>query len=132
MTIGAWLAFICISAIIICVGVLIDYGADLLTGGKVATYTICAVLIIVTFVCCHWWVNNTAAGQRARKTQDSNFGGGLHRIVTVYSYDGTPIKSWEGRFDVTENDQETWFDFNGKRVIIQGGIVINEETEDGE
>jgi hypothetical protein len=129
MTIGAWGAFIGISAAIISIAALIAYAADCGTGGKVATAVICTVLVIWTFVCCHWWVNNTAAGQRARKTQESNLGGGLYRIVTVYSYDGTPIKSWEGQFDVTENDQETWFDYDGKRVIIQGGIIINEETE---
>lgn len=39
------------------------------------------------------------------------------------------IKSWSGKFDVSENDNETYFDVNGKRVIIQGGIIINEEQQ---
>mgnify|MGYP000234763862 FL=1 len=35
----------------------------------------------------------------------------------------------DGEFDVASSERETWFDNgNGKRVIIRGGIVINEET----
>lgn len=57
----------------------------------------------------------------------SDFGGGLHRKVTLYDYDGEVLREWEGTFDVDENDQECYFDIDGKRVIIQGGIVVNEE-----
>lgn len=53
--------------------------------------------------------------------------GGLRRTVTVYSYSGDEIASWSGKFDVTENDQETYFDIDGRRIIIRGGIIINEE-----
>lgn len=56
--------------------------------------------------------------------------GGLSRTVTVYSYSGDEIASWSGKFDVTENDQETYFDIDGRRIIIQGGIIINEEEPD--
>ena len=56
-----------------------------------------------------------------------DFGGGLHRTVTVYSNTGEKIKEWNGKFDVSENDNEVYFDLNDKRVIIHGGIVINEE-----
>ena len=49
-------------------------------------------------------------------------------MVLIYDYNGQEIKSWTGKFDVTEDDNEVYFDDeNGKRVIIQGGIVINEE-----
>lgn len=64
---------------------------------------------------------------RQMKSFNSDFGGGLHRKVTVYDYSGNEIKSWEGTFDVSEDDQECWFDLDGKRVIIQGGIIIDEE-----
>ena len=75
----------------------------------------------------HWYYNGTAKGQRALKSQESNLDGGLSRTVTVYSYSGDEIASWSGKFDVTENDQETYFDIDGRRIIIQGGIIINEE-----
>lgn len=63
------------------------------------------------------------------KSTVSNVTGGLNRTVTVYDYNGQEIKSWSGKFDVTEDDNEVYFDDeNDKRVIIQGGIVINEEN----
>lgn len=61
------------------------------------------------------------------KTIGSDIDGGLYRTVTVYSNTGEKIKEWNGKFDVSENDNEVYFDLNDKRVIIHGGIVINEE-----
>ena len=69
-----------------------------------------------------------AATERSLKTMKSEFGNGLDRTVTVYSYNGDKIDSWSGRFDVESTDGKTIFDNDGKRVIIQGGIVINEEN----
>ena len=68
-----------------------------------------------------------ASCSREMKSLSSDFGGGLHRKVTLYDYDGEVLGQWEGVFDVSENDQEVYFDLDGKRVIIQGGIVVNEE-----
>lgn len=65
--------------------------------------------------------------QRYAKSIFSDYGGGLERKVTVYSNTGEEIRSWEGKFDVSSSETETYFDVNGKRVIIQGGIVIDEE-----
>lgn len=71
----------------------------------------------------------SAKWDREMKSTMSNWSGGLNRTVTVYDYNGQEIKSWTGKFDVTEYDNEVYFDDeNGKRVIIQGGIVINEEN----
>lgn len=69
-----------------------------------------------------------ASMQRDVKSFASDISGGLTRTVTVYSNTGEPIKSWSGKFDVSESENEVYFDINGKRVIIQGGIVINEEN----
>jgi hypothetical protein len=66
--------------------------------------------------------------KREMKTMSSDWTGGLNRTVTVYDYNGEEIGSWTGKFDVSSNDQETFFDVNGKRVIIQGGIIVNEEN----
>lgn len=68
-----------------------------------------------------------ASCSREFKSLSSDFGGGLHRKVTLYDYDGEILGQWEGVFDVSESDQEVYFDLDGKRVIIQGGIVVNEE-----
>lgn len=64
---------------------------------------------------------------REYKSFESDIGGGLHRKVTLYDYNGDVLGEWEGKFDVAENSRETYFDLDGKRVIIQGGIVVNEE-----
>lgn len=75
---------------------------------------------------------------RAVKDVESDFIGGTKRKVTVYDYNGEIIKSWEGKF----NTQIQMGDVNGlpyvkfnipdsagrkKRVIVKGGIIINEE-----
>lgn len=67
--------------------------------------------------------------QREIKTIRSDWTGGLNRTVTVYDYNGQKIKSWSGQFDVKETDRNSvYFDTaDGKRVIISGGIIINEE-----
>lgn len=92
---------------------------------KVLSVWILAIIGVVTISlsgCSDKW-------DREMKSTVSNWTGGLNRTVTVYDYNGQEIKSWTGKFDVTEDDNEVYFDDeNGKRVIIQGGIVINEEN----
>lgn len=84
---------------------------------------VCLTLIIL--VLC---LSGCASWSRNIKTIGSDISGGLDRTVTVYSYDGQILGQWSGKFDVSESEQETYFDIDGKRVIIQGGIVINEEN----
>lgn len=81
------------------------------------------ILVIMTFI-----LSGCASLSREVKSIKSDFGGGLDRTVTVYSYDGTEIRSWSGKFDVSESETEVYFDIDGKRVIIHGGVVINEEN----
>lgn len=53
----------------------------------------------------------------------------MNRTVTLYDYNGKEIKKWTGKFDVSEDNNEVYFDNEqGKRVIIQGGIIVNEEN----
>ena len=52
------------------------------------------------------------------------------RTVTVYDYNGQEIESWSGRFDVYQKKPSSVY-FNteeGKRVIINGGIIICEDN----
>ena len=89
---------------------------------KIGILTIGVVSLVSLSGCSAKW-------DREMKSTVSNWTGGLNRTVTVQDYNGQEIKSWTGKFDVTEDDNEVYFDDeNGKRVIIQGGIVINEEN----
>lgn len=80
----------------------------------------CAMVGVVSLIGC-------SSFERDLKSVQSDFGGGLNRTVTVYDYSGNEIKSWRGKFDVSESENEVYFDVDGKRVIVHGGIVINEE-----
>lgn len=87
--------------------------------------------VIIIFAACMGLVSlfGTSTVQRALKSVSSDFDGGLDRTVTVYDYNGNEIRSWSGKFDVSESEEEVYFDDeNGKRVIIHRGIVINEES----
>lgn len=82
-----------------------------------------SVLAIVT-VC---GLAGCSTFSRNVKSVTSDINGGLNRTVTLYDNTGNEIKSWHGKIDLESNDQEVFFDLNGKRVIIQGGVVVSEE-----
>lgn len=86
-------------------------------------FAICLTLVTLMFC-----FSGCASWSRGVKSIGSDLKGGLNRTVTVYSYDGQILGQWSGKFDVSESKQETYFDIDGKRVIIQGGIIINEEN----
>ena len=66
--------------------------------------------------------------ERTKKDWDSNYNGGLKRSISVYSYDGNLLKTYEGKCDIEENDSnKVLFDIDGKRVIIYNAVVIAEE-----
>lgn len=53
------------------------------------------------------------------------------RTVTVYDYNGQEIESWSGKFDVylKKPTNSVYFDTeDGKRVFINGGIIICEDN----
>lgn len=85
---------------------------------------IAIILVLITVLS----LAGCASWQREMKTISSDLGGGLNRTVTVYDYNGNPIQSWTGKIDLSESDNETWFDLDGKRTIIQGGIIIIQEN----
>lgn len=87
---------------------------------RIITATFICMLLIGSLCGC-------AGFQRSMKSIGSNITGGLDRTVTVYSYDGKKLGEWSGKFDVSSSEQETFFDIDGKRVILQNGIIINEE-----
>lgn len=69
----------------------------------------------------------TGSQQRGIKSFKSNMVGGLDRTVTVYDYNGKPIKQWTGKIDIAESETKTDFIVDGKKVVIHGGITIVEE-----
>ena len=80
-----------------------------------------------------WYYNSTEAGKRARKTQESNFNGGITRVVKVYDVEGDLIAEYTGKFDVDyDNDRIIFDDENDNRHIIYyptGTVIIDEVDE---
>lgn len=87
---------------------------------KLIITLILGAIILGTTGCSSW--------KRTVKSVGSDISGGLNRTVTLYDYNGEEIKSWTGKFDVSSSTNEVYFDIDGKRVILHGGIVINEEN----
>lgn len=88
-------------------------------------------LVVLSTVCVALLFTGCESCSREMKSIKSDMGGGLNRTISVYDYSGQLIKSWTGKFDVAENpnkNQVYFDDQNGKRVIIDGGIIINEEN----
>lgn len=81
-----------------------------------------AVICALNFVSCE-------SCSRDMKSLKSDLNGGLERTLVVYDYNGDTLQVYEGKFDIRDNgaDNQVFFDLNGKRVWIQGGIVISEE-----
>lgn len=92
-----------------------------------AIKSVIAIVIVAAIGIICFLTFGSESFQRYAKSIFSDYGGGLERKVTVYSNTGEEIRSWEGKFDVSSSETETYFDVNGKRVIIHGGIVIDEE-----
>lgn len=126
MTIGGAIGCVFLIALII-LTVFIACMACETTAVKAVWISIGVVMCLVTVPGFLFYYNGTEAGKRAVKTEKSNLSGGINRTVTVYDYNGNQIDSWTGTFDVTNSEYETYFDIDGKRVVIHGGIVINEE-----
>ena len=67
--------------------------------------------------------------QRTIKSWKSNYTGGLYRIVSVYDYNGNLLREYgPAMIDISESENETFFDYNGNRIVIHNAIVIVEEV----
>lgn len=67
--------------------------------------------------------------QRTIKSWRSNYTGGLYRIVSVYDYNGNLLREYgPAMIDISESENETFFDYNGNRIVIHNAIVIVEEV----
>ena len=71
---------------------------------------------------------DTESMKRAAKTQESENNGGLKRVLTIYSYDGKKIKTYEGKFDIEYTEGgKILFDLDGKRHIIYNAVAVCDE-----
>lgn len=87
-------------------------------------------LILTIVILASLFISGCESCSRQMKSINSDINGGLNRIVSVYDYNGKLIKTYEGRVDIggsPEGSGEILFDLNGKRTIINGGIVIIDE-----
>lgn len=85
--------------------------------------------ILITIILTSGLLGGCSSCSRMGKSISSDMNGGLNRTVTLYDYNGGKIRQWSEKFDVSESENEVYFDNqNGKRIIIHGGIVVNEEN----
>lgn len=103
------------------------------TKGLILGIIIGVIVSAIMWFIVSWYYNNTEDGKRARKTQDSNFNGGITRKVRVYDMDGDLIEEYHGKFDVECTSERIMFDDeNNQRHIIyyKSGTVIVDEVKD--
>ena len=85
--------------------------------------------VLITIILVSGLLGGCSSCSRMGKSISSDMKGGLNRTVTHYDYNGEEIRHWSGKFDVSESENEVYFDDqNGKRIIIHGGIIVNEEN----
>lgn len=91
---------------------------------KISIVAICLCLLAIAFS-----FSSCESCQREMKSIKSDWGGGLERTAVLMDYNGDTIKVWSGKFDIRDNgsDNQIFFDVDGKRVWIQGGIFVSEE-----
>lgn len=93
--------------------------------GSVAVILITIILVIGLLVLTF----NGANFQRTIKSWRSNYTGGLYRIVSVYDYNGNLLREYgPAMIDISESENETFFDYNDNRIVIHNAIVIVEEV----
>ena len=86
------------------------------------------IAVILVLVICAMALVGCASWNRGWKSFTSDLSGGLDRRITVDDYNGNEIHSWTGKIDISESESEVFFDLNGKRTVIHGGIVIIQEN----
>ena len=127
MPIIGWVIYILISIVITIICTLIAIETNMVRVLSIVTFCLCLVL----FLAMHWYFNNTATGRRAYKSQKSNFNNGIERVVRVYDVNGQLITEYDGKFDITyDNDRILFDDQNGKRHIIYyptGTVTVDEK-----
>lgn len=133
LTIAAWIFYFVIAVIIIMGASFLVY-CETETKQGITTGAMAGLLIsIFILLGMNWYYTNTASGSRALKSQQSNLSNGIQREVKIYDINGKLIKEYNGKFDITYNNDRILFDDeNGKRHIVYypTGTVIIDEVEE--
>ena len=127
MPIVGWLIFAFVAIVVLVFFVLIGEALDHISLGCVSGVFICVTIMMVMI----WYYHSTASGRRAYKSQESNFNNGIERVVRVYDVNGQLITEYDGKFDITyDNDRILFDDQNGKRHVIYyptGTVTVDEK-----
>ena len=123
MTVTGWVAYICITALVVSGGLIV--GSMYNTGAeKILVTMVCIFITAAILFGLLWYFNKTASGQRALVDQKSNLHGGIERTVTVYTANGEVIAQYKGVIDIDTSDGGyVKFDFEGKRYIYYNCFV---------
>lgn len=138
ITVGGWFLFIFFALILAFIGFAVYVNCNFGALGAVITTIVTMFFIALVLVGISWYYTNTASGQRAVKSQESNFNMGIRRSVKVYDMNGGLIQEYKGKFDVDYDSNRIIFDDErGLRHIIYyptGTIIIDElpTEENGE
>lgn len=123
MTIGGWIVFGIIAAVVVAFAFVMCAEATTSTKGIVLTVSITAAVILVILFGMLWYFKNTASGQRALIDQKSNLNNGLERTIKIYTADGNVIAEYEGQIDIQSDQTYIKFDYEGKRYIYYNCFV---------
>lgn len=136
MTIGLWVTAGVLGVLGIIITIFVGYSAWEYGSNWVLRSLVCLLITAMVFGGAvgvgHWYCNNTAAGVRSMKDQESNLNNGLKREIIITAEDGREIFYYEGKCDI-ETDHSSYIlfeDEDGYRHIIYKGvqdtIIINE------
>lgn len=91
--------------------------------------SVLVVIVVALVIGLLVFMFNGAGFQRTLKSFKSNYTGGLYRTVSVYDYNGNLLREYgPAMIDISESENETFFDYNGQRIVIHNAIVIVEEV----
>ena len=117
MTYVAIIVFTILSLVILGICTLLGWFGETRKSTLIGFFIGLAICLVIWGIAL-WYYNSTEAGKRARKTQESNFNGGITRIVKVYDVEGDLIAEYTGKFDVDyDNDRIVFDDENNNRQV---------------
>lgn len=98
---------------------------------KDKTYSLLIYILLTLLICCLVFLGIIVYIDSQEQFNKNKLVKTPCRTVTVYDYNGQEIESWSGKFDVYLKKPTNSVYFNtedGKRVFINGGIIICEDN----